>query len=112
MRLIDKPITKLKLKEIASGGFGNLVKGVVDVQKQIMVIDASLHADEEAYLLATGSNQSHLWGVNLYPELDGKDFLEFDSMINLRPSQGNLSRGVDDPNTQEMIRKIVQKLVK
>ncbi len=77
-----------------------------------MAIDASLHSDEESFLLSTGSGQSDLWGINLYPELTGDDFVEFDSMINLRPSQGNSSRGVDDPEIQTQIRDLVNKLVK
>jgi hypothetical protein len=111
MKTVSTPITRKELKSIASGGFGNLVKAVVDIKKHIMEIDASLHADEEAYLLSTGSNQSDLWGINLYPDLAGADFIEFDSMINLRPSQGNTSRGVDDPKIQEIIKSIVKLLI-
>lgn len=110
--LIDNSITKEKLKDIAKASFGNLVKAVVDVSKQVMVIDASLHADEEAELLSTGSKQEDLWGINLYPDLEGENFIEFDSMINLRPGSGNISRGVDDANIQKQIRNIVNELVK
>ena len=112
MILIDKPITKDRLKSIAKGSFGNLVKAVVDVTKKVMVIDASLHADEEAMLLSQSSRQKDLWGINLYPDLNGSDFVEFDSMINLRPGSGNMSRGVDDPKIQEQIRNIINNLVK
>jgi hypothetical protein len=76
-----------------------------------MVIDAELHADEEALLIENGSNHSDLWGINLYPELTGPDFIEYDSMINLRPSQGNRSRGVEDPEVRDHIQKIVRNLV-
>lgn len=92
--------------------FGNLVKAVVDIEKGLMAVDAELHADEEAYLIENGSMQKDLWGINLYPELTGDDFIEFDSMINLRPSQGNLTRGVDDLKIQLRIREIVVKLIK
>jgi hypothetical protein len=91
--------------------FGDLVKAVVDVDKEIMVVDAELHADEEKKLLESGSKQEYLWGINLYPEESGEDFIEFDSMINLRPSWGNRSRGVDDPQTRIKIRNIVNNLV-
>jgi hypothetical protein len=77
-----------------------------------MVVDASLHADEEALLLSDESNQSDLWGINLYPELTGQDFIEFDSMINLRPGQGNNSRGVDNPKIKAEIINLVSTLVK
>lgn len=97
---------------MATRSFGNLVKAVVDVSKKIMVIDAGLHADEEAFLLTHGSTQSDLWGVNLYPDLKGDEFIEFDSMINLRPNQNNLSRGVEDENMRSQIRLIISMLVK
>lgn len=112
MILVDKPILKNKLLLMAKNSFGNLVKAVVDVDKEIMAVDAGLHADEEAFLLSRGSEQDSLWGINLYPELDGEDFIEFDSMINLRPNRGNLSRSVDNENTKNKIRRIVNKLVK
>ena len=71
-----------------------------------------MHADEEAELLATGSDQKDLWGINLYPGLPENEWLEFDSMINLRPSSGNPSRGVDDSRTRERIADLVQRLVR
>lgn len=76
-----------------------------------MVVDAELHSDEEAILIAQGSNQTDLWGINLYPGLEGDEFVEFDSMINLRPSQGNRGRSVDDPSIRERILWIVNDLV-
>ena len=111
MQLITKQISKQLLREIAKKGFGNLVKAVVDVDKNVMVIDASLHADEESLLLSHGSDQIHLWGINLYPDLDDNDFIEFDSMINVRPSQGNMTRSIDDPSIQKQIREIVHTLI-
>ncbi|MBI2459345.1 MAG: hypothetical protein HYV53_02200 [Parcubacteria group bacterium] len=92
--------------------FGNLVKAVVDIERGIMAVDAELHADEEAGLIKNGSEQKDLWGINLYPALKTDDFIEFDSMINLRPRQGNLTRGVEDEKIQEKIRLIVNKLIK
>ncbi|OGV94717.1 hypothetical protein A3A66_01770 [Microgenomates group bacterium RIFCSPLOWO2_01_FULL_46_13] len=112
MKLITKPITREQLKAMAQKSFGNLVKAVVDVEKRIMIVDGDLHADEEAYLLERGSKQGDLWGINLYPELTDEDFIEFDSLINVRPNQGNVSRGVDNPVIARKIRQIVTELVK
>lgn len=112
MKLVDKPIATSLLKKMAKERFGNLVKAVVNIEKQIMVVDAELHADEEALLLEKGSKQENLWGINLYPDKKGDDFIEFDSMINVRPSTGNLSRGIKDKKIKEKIKKIVGKLVK
>ncbi|MBI5619592.1 hypothetical protein HY950_01400 [Candidatus Gottesmanbacteria bacterium] len=111
MKIIDKPISRGELQKIAKAKFGNLVKAVVDIEKKIMVIDAELHADEEAALLEKGSKQEHLWGINLYPELEGPDWIEFDSMINVRPSSGNRSRGVDDPSVRKKIVEVVNALI-
>jgi len=108
MQTISSPLSLAKLKKLAAARFGNLVKAVVDVEKKIMAIDADLHADEEAALLTAGSKQNDLWGINLYPEFFGtEDFVEFDSMINLRPSVHNLSRGVENPDIQNKIFAIV-----
>lgn len=96
---------------MAQVGFGNLVKTVVDVRREIMSVDGELHADEEAQLLEDGSRESDLWGINIYPDLAGEDRVEFDSMTNIRPSQGNTSRGVDDPGLRKKIVEIVGKLI-
>lgn len=112
MKIIKDKITLAELKEIAKKRFGNLVKAVVDVEKKMVVVDGELHADEEALLLEKSSKQENLWGINLYPEEKGERFIEFDSVINLRPSLGNLSRGVDNPKIREKIKKIFNKLVK
>jgi hypothetical protein len=69
------------------------------------------YADEEALLIENGSDQRDLWGINLYPEIEGADFIEYDSMINLRPSIGNRCRGVEDPEVRKQIQKIVADLV-
>jgi len=111
MKIVSEKISLSELDEMSAKMFGNLVKAVVDTEKGIMAIDAELHADEEALLLENGSEQKNLWGINLYPEMTGDDFIEFDSMINLRPSQNNRSRGVEDEKIQEKIRQIVNKLV-
>ena len=97
---------------LAKGRFGDMVKAVVDVKRSIMLLDADLHADQEAELLSEGAAQRDLWGINLYPDLSGEEWLEFDSMINLRPSFGNRSRGVDDPSTRAAIADLVTRLVR
>ena len=96
---------------MAEDRFGDLVKAVVDVSKKHLALDAELHSDLEALLLENGSKQKNLWGINFYPEMTGDDFVEFDSMINMRPSQGNKSRGVESPETRKKIMELVAKKV-
>ena len=112
MKIIKDKITLAELRAMSAKMFGNLIKAVVDVDLGIMAIDAELHSDEEAMLLANGSKQVNIWGINLYPEMSGDDFIEFDSMINLRPSQNNRSRSVDDEARRNKIKQIVNNLVK
>jgi len=111
MKIIENKISISELQKMAKRMFGNLVKAVVDVEKEIMAIDGELHSDEEAFLLEKGSKQKDLWGINIYPEIKNNNWIEFDSMINLRPSLQNFSRGVDDLNIRQKIKKIVNKLV-
>ncbi len=111
MKLIKKPVTTDKLKKMSLVMHEGLVKAVIDIHKEIMVIDAAMHADEEKYLLELGSQQDDLWGINLYPDSTGNDFIEFDSMINLRPRLNNFSRGVSDKKIRNKIIAIVNKLI-
>ena len=109
----NQPLSFKKLKELGNKSSFKLIKAVVDVSKKIAAIDASLHSDQEAKLLKRGSQQKDLWGINLYPEDYGTDnFIEFDSMINLRPGFGNMSRNVDNPQTREKIKLVINELIK
>lgn len=111
IRIVRNPIPRSEVERLAGEQFGDMVKAVVDVEREIMAIAGELHSDQEALLLDDGSRQDDLWGINLYPGQTGDDWIEYDSMINLRPSQGNRSRGVGDPRTRERIRQIVDDLV-
>lgn len=112
MKLVkDQKIKIAELRRMSKKMFGNLVKAVVDIEKELMAVDADLHADQEAHLLENGSLQKNLWGINIYPDATGDTMIEFDSMINLRPSHGNRSRGVEDEALRLKIIKIVNKLI-
>ena len=110
-RIVRDRISRADVARLAEDQFGDWIKAVVDVSRGTMAIGGDLHADDEAALLADGSRQSDLWGINLYPGESGSDWIEFDSMINLRPSQGNRSRDVDDEETRARIRAVVESLV-
>ena len=112
IKIIKNPIDKKELAEIAKGQFGDLVKAVVDVEKEIIAIGGELHADEEVALIEQeGSKREHTWGINLYPGKSGEDLIEFDSVVNLKPSFDNRSRGINNSVIREKIRNIVGKLV-
>ncbi len=111
MLIVNDKISIDEIKRIAQETFGTVVKAVVDVEKCIMAIGSELHSDEEAELISTGSKQENLWGINIYPDAEDEDFIEFDSLINLRPSHGNRTRGVDNPELRKRIIEIVNSLI-
>ena len=112
MQLISKPISIKELVDIANLRFKTVTKAVVDIEKNIMMVDADMHADQEKALLKQNSQQKNLWGINLYPqEYKTDNFIEFDSMINLRPSWGNNTRDIDNQETKDKITEIVLKLI-
>lgn len=114
MKILLDPITKQDLiKESTNFIDDNAIKAVVDIKKEIIAVDSPMHYDCEQLLLDNGSSQTDLWGINLYLDSDNiDDLVEFDSMINIRPSQGNRSRDVENPETQKKIKEVVQKWLK
>ena len=89
----------------------DMIKGVADLGSKRIALDAPLHVDLETLLLQEGADQNDLWGFNLYPDED-EEFIEFDSMINIRPWQNNRSRGVENEETQEEIKEVISKWIK
>ena len=111
MIILERPISRAQLKEYAANTFGDMIKCVADVDKGLLAIDADLHADLERLLLENGSQQTSLWGFNLYPDETGEDFIEYDSLINIRSWQGNPSRDVLDQEVRGKIANIVDKFI-
>lgn len=111
IKIVKNSMSRKDLAETAKNQYGSLVKAVVDIKQGLLAIGGELHADEEAVLLEQGSQQENLWGINLYPEKLGEEWIEFDSVINLRPSQGNSSRGIENFEVRTKIIEIVGKLI-
>lgn len=111
MQLVNKKMSLDELRQLAKNMYGDFVKAVVDIEKEIMVVGAEMHADEEELLLKNGSERENLWGINIYPDQLKESWIEFDSMINIRPSQGNRSREVQNENVRTRIIAIVDKLL-
>ena len=113
IRIVKGYILRAQLKEIAEHQFGDFVKAAVDIAEGVMAVGGELHMDEEVALIEReGSRPENVWGINLHVDKTGDEWIEFDSMINLKPASGNRSRGIDSPTIREEIKKIVEKLVK
>ena len=111
MQILQQAISISQLKELAQNTFGDMIKCVADVKRGLLAVDADLHSDLERLLLEDGSAQESLWGFNLWVEEEGEDFIEFDSLINIRSWQGNPSRGVEDPEVRGAIKSIIDKFI-
>lgn len=112
MRIISEPISKVELGSFMHEQFPDIVKGVVDIEREVMAVGGELHADEEALLLKDGSRQENLWGINFHFDWPEGQWIEFDSMINIRPARDNRSREVENPEVRGRIQKIVSKLIR
>ena len=111
MQILTEKISREQLKDLAANTFVDMIKCVADVNRGLLAVDAELHADLESMLLEQGSEQEFLWGFNLYPDETGDDFIEFDSLINIRAWQGNRSRDVEDESVRKQIKELVSKFV-
>ena len=111
-KIVKKRITRDELRALAHKQYGDVIKAVVDVKQGIMGVGGELHVDIQSLLVdKENSKGEDTWGVNLYLEKTGDDFLEFDSMINLKPNLGNRSRSVEDAEIKKKIRELINKLV-
>lgn len=112
MKILETPIKKQDLAQSGQVFDGPMVKGVVDIKRILLAVDAELHADLEQLLLKDGSVQDDVWGINLWYEDEGEDLIEFDSMINVRPRQNNRSRDVEDPAIRQKITEVVRQWIR
>ncbi len=111
MKILDAPISKAELiKDSVNFIEENAIKAAVDIKKGILAVDSPMHYDCEQLLLENGSSEEDIWGINLYLDSDNlDDLIEFDSMINIRPADGNRSRTVENPDTRAKIKEVISK---
>jgi hypothetical protein len=109
--IVDRPIDRTVLRVLVARHFEDMVKYVVDIERGVAAVGGELHADQEALLLEHGSRQEHLWGANYYPGRGPEGCIEYTSLINIRPSQGNRSMTVTDPAIRSRIRAITHALI-
>ncbi len=112
MQIIKEPTSLSNIWEVRDTKFEELLKIVVDIRKNLVAVDAEMHADLEQLLIEEGSSQQDLWGANIYPLRSKEDQVEFTSLINIRPAIGNRSMVVMDPKVREIMQAILTKLLK
>ena len=109
--LLERRIEPATLRRLVERHFEDMVKYVVDVERGTAAIGGELHADEEALLLANGSRQDDLWGANYYPGRGRDACIEFTSLINIRPAQGNRGMTIEDPSICARVRELTYLLI-
>ncbi len=109
---LEKTLAFLELCELLGDPYDSMVKFAVDVEQETIVFGGEMHADAEQVLLEQESNQKDIWGANLYPERNRSDWLEYTSLINIRPTQDNFSMEISSDEIKNKINSIVNKVVK
>lgn len=107
IKIIKSKISFDDLKELAKGGYGDMVKGVADIKRKVIALGGELHADAEAVLLGDGSVSNDLWGFNIYPEKTKEERIEFTSLINIKPVLGSRSMEVQDLEIRKQMESII-----
>ena len=111
IEILYDPIATEELRRLVLDGYGDMVKYVVDVERQVIALGGQLHADGEALLLESGSRQEDLWGANYFPGTSALECVEFTSLINIRPAQSNLGMEIVDPRLRDRVLALTHRLI-
>ena len=106
--ILTEKATKEDLKS-ATKEFGDYIKIVADLEKEIVAIGEKFHADAEKVLIENGSEQKNLWGGGLDLH-SGR--VDFQAIINIRPNQNNDSMEILDPEIRKVFQQISEKFLK
>ncbi|MBU6323135.1 MAG: hypothetical protein KGI41_02415 [Patescibacteria group bacterium] len=102
-----EPTDEKTLRALADAWFGDMVKGAIDIARGTLALGGDWHMDANVKLIEDGSSQEDVWGFNVYPEKRGDDAIEYISLINIRPRQGNRDMELQDPTLRRKVRETV-----
>lgn len=101
-----------ELCQLLGDPYNSMIKFAVDIETEKVIFGGEMHADAERVLLENGSLQKNIWGANIYPEREKPDWLEYTSLINIRPTQDNLSMEIFSNEIKNKINAIINKVIK
>ena len=107
IKIVGDIISLLELQEIAKEFYITMVKGVVDIKKEIVVFGGEYHADANEIILENGSLQSDVWGFNVYFDRPRDSWIEYISLINIRPQVGNAEMEIQDKDIRDKMKTII-----
>lgn len=111
IKIIKEKISQDELRLFLGKPFIDMVKFIVDIEKEIIGLGGEMHMDAEQILLKNGSEQKNLWGGNIYPDKNSEEKIEYESLINIKPSQNNRSMQIQGEELKKKIRSIVDDLL-
>jgi hypothetical protein len=100
-----------ELRKIGAEFYENMVKGVVDVEEGIVAFGGEFHIDANAELVRAGAKQPNVWGFNVYFDRQRESWIEYISLINIRPAQGNTDMEVKDEDLRKKMKAIIEKKI-
>ena len=109
IKIIDQKITENELREIAKDFYTDMIKGVVDIERGILAMGGEYHIDASTVLIENESRQQDIWGFNWYFDRAGDERIEYVSLINIRPAQGNMAMEVQDASLRDTMKTIILK---
>ncbi len=93
----SEPFTKEEIEKLREE-FDSYIKTVIDIERKICSAGANRHFESENILLRQGSSQSYLWGGGI--DIKTK-IIDYNSFINIRPSDNNSSNEILDSQTRK-----------
>ncbi|MES2060034.1 MAG: DUF5674 family protein [Patescibacteria group bacterium] len=108
IKVIKDTIGLPEVQEIAQEFYFPMIKGVVDIEKGIIALGGEYHNDANMLLQKEeGCKQSDIWGFNIYTDKPKEEWLEYTSLINIRPAVGNRSMIVGDQIIRDKMKAII-----
>lgn len=98
----SEPFAKKEI-ELLKERFDSYIKTVIDLNNKICSAGCDRHFESEQILLQKGSKQEYLWGGGV--DIESKT-IDFNSFINIRPSQKNLSNEIQDEKIRSEFKKL------
>jgi hypothetical protein len=86
-----------------------MVKGVIDIEREILAMGGEYHMDADTILIENNSKQQDVWSFNWYFDKNGDDRIGFISLINIRQAQVNRTMEVQDKSLRDKMKLIILK---
>ncbi|HEY4496335.1 MAG TPA: DUF5674 family protein [Candidatus Paceibacterota bacterium] len=107
IKIIKDKISLKELQTLAKEFYGSMTKGVADIERGVVAFGGEYHMEANMSLIEDGSGQSNLWGFNVYLNKPREDWLEYTSLINIRPAAGNFDMMIGDEQIRQKVKEIV-----